>query len=74
MLSSTFYASLGGVVLLDHGSLVTVYLGLRDKYVNTGDRVTRGTPLGTVGGSSIIGPDSMAFQLRRGQQVIPPPF
>ncbi|PTA69204.1 murein hydrolase activator EnvC family protein [Deinococcus arcticus] len=74
VLTSTFYASLGGVVLVDHGALVTVYLGLREKFVNTGDRVSRGTPLGTVGGSSIIGPDSMAFQLRRGQDVIAPPF
>ncbi|UBV43770.1 peptidoglycan DD-metalloendopeptidase family protein [Deinococcus taeanensis] len=74
VLAVTFYASLGWVVLVDHGSSVTAYLGLRDPLVSVGSRVARGTLVGTVGGSSIIGPESMAFQLRRGGQPVPPGF
>ncbi|WP_221088720.1 murein hydrolase activator EnvC family protein [Deinococcus aquaedulcis] len=74
VLAAAFYGSTGGIVLLDHGSLVSAYLGLRELSVHVGDRVRRGAPLGTVGGSSVLGPDSMAFQLRRGQDVLPPPF
>ncbi|GAA0520283.1 murein hydrolase activator EnvC family protein [Deinococcus depolymerans] len=74
VLAVTYYASLGWVVLVDHGSSVTAYFGLRDPLVSVGNRVGRGTPVGTVGGSSIIGPDSMAFQLRRGGVPVPPGF
>ncbi|GAA5436234.1 peptidoglycan DD-metalloendopeptidase family protein [Deinococcus aquaticus] len=74
VLAVTYYASLGWVVLVDHGSSVTAYFGLREPLVSVGNRVGRGTPVGTVGGSSIIGPDSMAFQLRRGGVPVPPGF
>ncbi|GGR44386.1 hypothetical protein GCM10008959_01690 [Deinococcus seoulensis] len=74
VLAVTYYASLGWVVLVDHGSSVTAYFGLREPLVSVGNRVGRGTPVGTVGGSSIIGPDSMAFQVRRGGVPVPPGF
>lgn len=74
VLAVTYYASLGWVVLVDHGASVTAYFGLRDPLVSVGNRVARGTPVGTVGGSSIIGPDSMAFQLRRGGVPVSPGF
>ncbi|OWL98081.1 peptidase M23 [Deinococcus indicus] len=74
VLAVTYYASLGWVVLVDHGASVTAYFGLRDPLVSVGNRVGRGTPVGTVGGSSIIGPDSMAFQLRRGGVPVSPGF
>lgn len=70
----SLYASLGYVVLVDHGSSVTAYMGLRDPLVSVGDRVERGTPLGSVGGSQIFGPQNMAFQLRRGTDIVSPGF
>ncbi len=74
VLAVSYYASLGWVVLIDHGSSVSAYLGLRDPLVSVGSRVGRGTPVGTVGGSSIIGPGNMAFQLRQGGQPVAPGF
>ncbi|NTY02205.1 murein hydrolase activator EnvC [Deinococcus sp. JMULE3] len=74
VLAVTSYASLGWVVLIDHGGTVSAYLGLRDPQVSVGNRVARGTPLGAVGGSSIIGPGNMAFQLRQGGQPVAPRF
>ncbi|MDK2013775.1 M23 family metallopeptidase [Deinococcus sp. 43] len=74
VLAVTSYASLGWVVLIDHGSSVSAYLGLRDPLISVGSRVARGTPLGAVGGSSIIGPGNMAFQLRQGGQPVAPRF
>lgn len=70
----SLYASLGYVVLVDHGSSVTAYMGLRDPVVSVGDRVERGTPLGSVGGSQIFGPQNMAFQLRQGTEIVSPGF
>ncbi|MFC4639302.1 peptidoglycan DD-metalloendopeptidase family protein [Deinococcus hohokamensis] len=67
VLAATYYASLGWVVLLEHPSTVTVYLGLRDPQVQAGQRVAQGTPLGLVGGSPVFGPGRMAFQLNRVQ-------
>ncbi|ALW88950.1 murein hydrolase activator EnvC family protein [Deinococcus actinosclerus] len=74
VLAVSYYASLGWVVLIDHGSSVSAYLGLRDPLVSVGSRVGRGTPVGAVGGSSIIGPGNMAFQLRQGGQPVAPGF
>ncbi|GGR85565.1 murein hydrolase activator EnvC family protein [Deinococcus sedimenti] len=74
VLAVTSYASLGWVVLIDHGGSVSAYLGLRDPLISVGNRVARGTPLGAVGGSSIIGPGNMAFQLRQGGQPVAPGF
>lgn len=78
VLAATYYASLGWVVLLEHPSAVTVYLGLREPQVQAGQRVTQGTPLGLVGGSPVFGPGRMAFQLNRVQggsrQPVPPGF
>jgi septal ring factor EnvC (AmiA/AmiB activator) len=78
VMTTTYYASLGWVVLLDHGPLVTAYFGLLDTQVETGARVSRGTPLGTVGGSPIFGPGRMAFQVNSvsggGRRPVPPPF
>ncbi len=74
VLAVTYYASLGWVVLVDHSSTVSAYFGLRDPLVSVGSRVERGTPLGTVGGSQIIGPQRMAFQYRRDGVPVPPGF
>ncbi|WP_156103454.1 murein hydrolase activator EnvC [Deinococcus sp. YIM 77859] len=78
VIATTYYASLGWVVLLDHGPTVTAYIGLQDAQVQVGERVSRGTPLGTVGGSPIFGPGRMAFQVNRvngtARQPVPPSF
>lgn len=74
VLAVTYYATLGWVVLVDHGSAVSAYFGLQDPQVSVGNRVARGTPLGSVGGSSIIGADRMAFQLRQGSTPVNPGF
>lgn len=75
VLAATYYASLGWVVLLDNGSgIVTGYFGLQDAAVSVGDRVARGGPIGTIGGSPIFGADRMAFQIRQNGQPVPPQF
>ncbi|WP_216323211.1 murein hydrolase activator EnvC family protein [Deinococcus aestuarii] len=78
VIATTYYASLGWVVLLDHGPTVTAYFGLQDARVGVGERVARGTPLGSVGGSPIFGPGRMAFQVNSvsggSRRPVAPPF
>lgn len=78
VLAVTNYASLGWVVLIDHGELVTAYLGLLEPRVSPGQAVTRGQALGSIGGSPIFGAGRMAFQVNRvsgGSRLpIPPAF
>ncbi|WP_192805629.1 murein hydrolase activator EnvC family protein, partial [Deinococcus wulumuqiensis] len=75
VIASAYYAALGWVILLDHGNnVITGYFGLQDTLVEVGQRVERGTPLGTTGGSHIFGPDRMAFQVRNGETPVAPPF
>ncbi|CAM4312815.1 murein hydrolase activator EnvC family protein [Deinococcus marmoris] len=74
VLAVTYYASLGWVVLVDHSSAISAYFGLNEPLVSVGTRVSLGTPLGTVGGSQIIGPQRMAFQYRLGGASVNPGF
>ncbi|MFC6665575.1 peptidoglycan DD-metalloendopeptidase family protein [Deinococcus radiopugnans] len=74
VLAVTYYASLGWVVLVDHSSAISAYFGLAEPLVSVGARVSRGTPLGTVGGSQIIGPQRMAFQYRLNGLAVNPGF
>ncbi len=74
VLAVTYYASLGWVVLVDHASAISAYFGLAEPLVSVGTRVSRGTPLGTVGGSQIIGPQRMAFQYRLDGAAVNPGF
>jgi septal ring factor EnvC (AmiA/AmiB activator) len=74
VLAVTYYASLGWVVLVDHSSAISAYFGLSEPLVSVGTRVSRGTPLGTVGGSQIIGPQRMAFQYRLDGAAVNPGF
>lgn len=75
VLAATFYAALGWVVLIDNGGgTVTGYFGLQEAAVNVGERVGKGAPVGTIGGSHIFGLDRMAFQLRRDGTPVPPQF
>lgn len=75
VIAAAYYAALGWVILVDHGgNVITGYFGLQDTQVEVGQRVTRGTPLGTIGGSHIFGLDRMAFQVRQGETPVAPPF
>lgn len=75
VIAATYYASLGWIVLLDHGSgIVTGYFGLQSASINVGDRVSRGTPVGIIGGSPIFGPGRMAFQIRQNGTPVAPNF
>ena len=75
VLAATYYASLGWVVLLDNGGgLVTGYFGLSNAAVSVGDRVSRGAPVGVIGGSPIFGAERMAFQLRQNGTPVAPRF
>ncbi|MFC6590666.1 murein hydrolase activator EnvC family protein [Deinococcus lacus] len=65
VLASTFFNSLGWVVLVDHGGWVTAYLGLQEPGVQVGQRVRSGEALALPGGSPVFGPDRAAFQLNR---------
>lgn len=67
VLTVTYYAATGWVVIVDHGGYVATYLGLRDPVVQAGNRVAQGAQLGTVGGSPVFGPNHMAFQWNRVQ-------
>lgn len=75
VIAAAYYAALGWVILVDHGgNVITGYFGLQDTQVEVGQRVTRGTPVGTIGGSHIFGLDRMAFQVRQGETPVAPPF
>lgn len=78
VLAVTNYASLGWVVLVDSGNLITAYLGLSDTQVSAGQHVERGAAIGTIGGSPIFGEGHMAFQVNRvsggGRTPVPPSF
>ena len=76
VITAVNYANLGWVVLVDHGSITSSYFGLSQPLVRVGDRVTRGQPIGIVGGSPQFGPDSMALVLTQisTRQSVRPPF
>lgn len=60
----TTNANDGWIVMVRHTeTLITVYTGLQEPNVGLGQRVSRGQPLGFVGGSPLLGPDSMRFQV-----------
>lgn len=75
VLASTYYASLGWIVLVDNGGgVVTGYFGLQDTYVNVGQRVSLRQSIGAIGGSPVFGQDRMAFQLRQNNVPVAPRF
>ncbi|WP_309572102.1 peptidoglycan DD-metalloendopeptidase family protein, partial [Deinococcus sp.] len=74
VLAASLYGTLGYVIILDHGSVLTAYMGLRETTVSVGDRVAQGTPLGYIGGSPVFGPGRMGFQVKQGTANINPGF
>ncbi|WP_412029587.1 murein hydrolase activator EnvC family protein [Deinococcus yunweiensis] len=74
VLAASLYGTLGYVIIVDHGSLLTAYMGLREPTVSVGDRVQQGTPLGSIGGSPVFGPGRMGFSVKRGDAYVNPGF
>lgn len=65
---------LGTLVVIDHGGeLVTIYGHLGDARVKAGQRVARGTPIGVVGTSGLMGVSPRVyFEVRRQRVPIDP--
>jgi septal ring factor EnvC (AmiA/AmiB activator) len=76
VLGVLYYANLGWVVVINHGSVSSTSFGLLQPLVSVGQSVNRGQALGVVGGSPQFGPTSMAFSLSQNdnQRPIRPPF
>ncbi len=76
VITAANYANLGWVVIVDHGPISSSYFGLLSPLVQVGDRVSRGQPVGIIGGSPQFGPTSMALVLTQisTRQSVRPPF
>ena len=67
------YWSYGNYVLIDHGNgFVTMYAHCKDVYVRTGDRVSKGQTIATVGSTGRSTGNHLHFEIRyRGRYVNP---
>ncbi len=74
VIAVTSNASLGWIIIIDHTNIETCYMGLQSPQVSVGDRVNKGTPLGTLGGSPVFGPAQMAFQVSKNKVSFKPNF
>ena len=63
---------LGSVVIIDHGSLVTVYGNLSGVSVSKGANVNKGQTIGTLGRDQISRQPNLYFETRRGVNVVNP--
>ena len=63
---------LGSVVIIDHGSLVTVYGNLSGVSVSKGANVNKGQTIGTLGRDQISKQPNLYFETRRGVNVVNP--
>ena len=63
---------LGSVVIIDHGSLVTVYGNLSGVSVSKGANVSKGQTIGTLGRDQISKQPNLYFETRRGVNVVNP--
>ena len=63
---------LGSVVIIDHGSLVTVYGNLSGVSVAKGASVNKGQTIGTLGRDQISKQPNLYFETRRGVNVVNP--
>nr|WP_315396115.1 M23/M56 family metallopeptidase [uncultured Duganella sp.] len=62
----------GTSVIIDTGSLQTLYAHMTGVSVKPGDRVAAGQPIGTVGDSGFATGPHLHFEVRRGQQLVDP--
>lgn len=64
--------TLGSVVIIDHGSLVTVYGNLSGVSVSKGATVTKGQIIGTLGRDQLSKEPTLYFETRRGVNIVNP--
>ena len=64
--------NLGGVVIIDHGGLVTVYGNLAGVSVSKGSKVNKGQTVGTLGRDQTTHQPNLYFETRRGVNIVNP--
>lgn len=64
--------NLGGVVIIDHGGLVTVYGNLAGVSVSKGSRVNKGQTVGSLGRDQTTKQPNLYFETRRGVNIVNP--
>lgn len=65
-------SNLGGVVIIDHGNLVTVYGNLSAVSVSKGTKVTKGQNIGTLGREQTSKEPNLYFEIRKGISIVNP--
>jgi len=64
--------NLGGVVIIDHGGLVTVYGNLAGVSVSKGTKVNKGQTIGSLGRDQTTHQPNLYFETRRGVNIVNP--
>lgn len=64
--------NLGGVVIIDHGNIITVYGNLDSVSVKKGNNVEKGQKIGTLGLDSVSKKPALYFETRKGVNVVNP--
>lgn len=65
-------AGLGSVIIIDHGSIVTVYGNLASVNVSKQTKVKKGQTIGTLGRESITKEPRLYFETRKGVVIVNP--
>lgn len=65
-------SNLGSVVIIDHGSLVTVYGNLAGISVSKGSNVSKGQTIGTLGYDQTTKQPNLYFEVRKGVNIVNP--
>jgi septal ring factor EnvC (AmiA/AmiB activator) len=63
---------MGNLVFLDHGGMYTIYGHLEEVYVNLGENVTAGKPLGKVGDRNSYYGSTLHFEVWKGRTAYDP--
>lgn len=63
---------LGAVIMIDHGSFITVYGNLSSVSVANGAKVKKGQTIGTLGRDSITKEPNLYFEVRKGVNYVNP--
>ena len=65
-------SNLGSVVIIDHGSLVTVYGNLAGISVSKGSSVSKGQTIGSLGYDQTTKQPNLYFEVRKGVNIVNP--
>ena len=65
-------SNLGSVVIIDHGSLVTVYGNLAGISVSKGSSISKGQTIGTLGYDQTTKQPNLYFEVRKGVNIVNP--